>query len=148
MCAANPAADGDGAGGDSSGGDGGCGGDNGGRASDGSNGGGNGGNGGGNGGNGGGGNGGGGGGGGGGDDGAGGDGDGADAYWPPPCEHLHRATLSLLSLHLLPKRSEARPKYDGRHGGCHRYHPELSGAPTPPDNLEPSSPTITVSLHP
>jgi len=69
-------------------------------------------------------------------------------YWPPPRERLERVTIDVLSLHNLPKRGEQRPRYNGSRGACHRYHPELSGSPSPPDNLDSSSPMITLSLHP
>lgn len=46
------------------------------------------------------------------------------------------------------QRGERRPKYIGIRGACHHFVPELSGAPLPPDNLDPSSPTVSVSLHP
>ena len=71
-----------------------------------------------------------------------------DSYWPPPRSRLHRTTIEILSLHNLPKRSERRPRFDGHHGACHKYHPELSGAYAPPDNSEPSSPAVSVALHP
>ena len=71
-----------------------------------------------------------------------------DDYWPPARETLHRMTIDVLSLHNLPKRRERRPRYDGSRGACHNYHPELSGNPAPPDNLKPSTPELTLSLHP
>ncbi|KAL1499340.1 hypothetical protein AB1Y20_011547 [Prymnesium parvum] len=70
------------------------------------------------------------------------------ALWPPPREELHRTTLELLSLHILPKRGEQRPRFDGSHAACHQYAPELSGKCTPPANAEPSCPEITASVHP
>jgi len=71
-----------------------------------------------------------------------------DAYWPPPRGKLHRTTISLLSLHCLPKRKERRPCYDGSRRACHGFLPELSGTSAPADNLETSSPQISLSLHP
>jgi len=70
------------------------------------------------------------------------------AYWPPPRERLHSTTIVVTSLHNLPKRGEHRPKYDGRREAAHKFAPELSGWPAPPDNLGPSSPAVIVSLHP
>jgi hypothetical protein len=29
--------------------------------------------------------------------------DSSDDYWPPPCDHLHIASLDIISLHNLPK---------------------------------------------
>jgi len=69
-----------------------------------------------------------------------------DAYWPPPREQLHVTTLKIISLHNLPKRGERRPQLDGH--ACHKYHPELSGTPSPPTKVVPSSPSITLSLNP
>ena len=71
-----------------------------------------------------------------------------DAYWPPPRERLHRTTIEILSLHNLPKRGERRPRLDGQHEASHKYHPELSGTYVPPDNSEPSSPAVSIALHP
>ena len=71
-----------------------------------------------------------------------------DTYWPPPSERLSRTSIAVLSLHNLPKRNEHRPRFDGSRAACHKYHPELSGSPSPPDNLDPSSPVITLALHP
>jgi len=71
-----------------------------------------------------------------------------DDFWPPPRETLHRTTLNIISIHNLPKRRERRPRFDGRRGKCHRYHPQLSGTPAPPDTTEPSKPVITITLHP
>jgi len=71
-----------------------------------------------------------------------------DDFWPPPCERLPRTSMEILSLHMLPKRGEARPRFSGSRAACHRYEPELSGASIPPDGREPSAPEIWVSLHP
>jgi len=68
--------------------------------------------------------------------------------WPLPCETLHRTSIEMLSLHNLPKRSEQRPRFEGSRGACHTFHPELSGKIVPPDNLDPTCPALTVSLHP
>ena len=40
--------------------------------------------------------------------------------WPPPRSQLRHITLRLISLHHLPKRSEARPLFSGQHSACHR----------------------------
>jgi len=71
-----------------------------------------------------------------------------DDYWPPPREKLSCTSISILSLHNLPKRGEVRPRYYGSRGGCHKYHKELSGVPALPDNSEQSCPAVKVSLHP
>lgn len=71
-----------------------------------------------------------------------------DDYWPPIRHALHRATVQLLSLHNLPKRSERRPRYEGSRGACHQFHPELSGTSAPPDDKKPSSPSVKLSLYP
>jgi len=71
-----------------------------------------------------------------------------DAYWPPPREDLQCTIVDVLSLHNLCKRGEMRPKLDGIRGACHQYHPELSGAAIPPNNLDPSLPSVTLSVHP
>jgi len=75
-----------------------------------------------------------------------------DAYWPPPLETCHCVTIETFTLHNLPKRGEQRPRYEGRRGACHRYHPELSGPVSatgaPPNNLPESSPALSVALHP
>ena len=65
--------------------------------------------------------------------------------WPPHRKTIHLATIQVLSLHNLPKRSEARPRMQGP---CHDFAPELSGASSPPDNGEQSCPQITISLRP
>jgi len=70
------------------------------------------------------------------------------AYWPLSCDNVQITSVNILSLHNLPKRREQRPRYDGSCGACHDYVPELSGDAAPPDDLPPSSPCITVSLHP
>jgi hypothetical protein len=46
------------------------------------------------------------------------------------------------------QRTEARPRYDGARGACHKYHTELSGTAAPADNLDTSHPGLTLSLHP
>jgi len=69
--------------------------------------------------------------------------------WPPTRDKLHRATIEVLSLHNLPKRSERRPRYDGRHAASHKYLcSELSGTHAPPDRRDASSPALVISLHP
>jgi|EP00966_Prymnesium_polylepis_P227566 phosphatidylinositol phospholipase C, delta len=70
-------------------------------------------------------------------------------YWPPPCDRLKRVTIDFLSLHNCTKRGEHRPKLDGSRGRCHDWAPELSGsAVRPRAAVLPSSPGITLSLHP
>jgi len=69
-------------------------------------------------------------------------------FWPPPRDSLHRATIQVISLHNLPKRHERRPRHDGRRSECHNFVPELSGEAKPPDNQEPSSPALTLTMHP
>jgi len=71
-----------------------------------------------------------------------------DAFWPPPRQSLLCVSMDVISLHNLPKRGERRPRYNGSHGACHKYHPELSGTSSPPDRMNLSSPNLTVSLHP
>jgi len=71
-----------------------------------------------------------------------------DPYWPPPRENLHRTSIEVLSLHNLPKRREVRPRLDGSRGMCHCFHPELSGGNAPPDKLDASWPSLSISLHP
>jgi len=68
--------------------------------------------------------------------------------WPPARLKLHRTDIKILSLHNLPKRKERRPRRDGSRSECHKFHPELTGAAAPPDNLDPSSPKFTIALHP
>ena len=46
------------------------------------------------------------------------------------------------------QRREQRPRYDGSHSACHKWEPQLSGAPARPDNQDPSSPSIKLSAHP
>jgi len=70
-----------------------------------------------------------------------------DAYWPPARKTLHCATIQVLSLHHLPKRFEKRPNFKGTHSACHSYEPELSGSAVAPNGLDPSSPSITLSVH-
>lgn len=69
-------------------------------------------------------------------------------HWPPSRKRLFCATIRVLSLHTCPKRGERRPRLHGRRLACHRYHPELSGSPAPPNNADPSSPAVTLSIHP
>jgi len=71
-----------------------------------------------------------------------------DDFWPRPREILDCVNVEIFSLHNLPKRGERRPNYSGERSSCHEYHPELSGAAAPPDNLDPTLPHLTVSLHP
>jgi len=75
-------------------------------------------------------------------------GDDSDALWPPAHSRLHRASVEIVSLHNLPKRGERRPRYAGSRSACHDYHVELSGEVAPPDDLEPSWPSVQISLHP
>jgi len=77
-----------------------------------------------------------------------GDDDLEEVSWPPPRAQLVCTTVDILSLHKLPKRGERRPSFDGRCGEAHKYHPELSGTPAPPSLEAPSSPAITLALHP
>jgi len=72
----------------------------------------------------------------------------AEDFWPPAREWLHRTTITLMSLHNLPKRGERRPRYDGRRAACHGYHSELSGTSAPPNRSDASSPALHLSLHP
>jgi len=71
-----------------------------------------------------------------------------DRCWPPPRKFLQCVTLNCLSLHNLPKRRERRPRYNGSRAQCHEYHRELSGTSAPPNSKIPSTPSITVTLHP
>jgi len=71
-----------------------------------------------------------------------------DDYWPPHRDKLYYTSIEILSLHHCPKRSERRPRLNGSRADVHKYHPELSGASAAPDNLEPSSPALLLSLHP
>jgi len=71
-----------------------------------------------------------------------------DDYWPPPRESISCTTMHLLSLVGIPKYGERRPAYNGSRGSCHGFHPELSGAYAPPDNLEPSTLGLVFSIHP
>jgi len=85
-----------------------------------------------------------------------------DEYWPPSRKRLHRVSIRILSLHHLPKQGEKRPYYGGlgrsesdvatearvgRRSRCHQYHKELSGALQPPNDKNPSSPSVSMSLH-
>jgi len=72
----------------------------------------------------------------------------SDEYWPPPRQKLYCYTLDVLSLHLLPKCGEQRPRYDGSRSATHKYAPELSGTSAPPNDRPPSSPRLNISLHP
>jgi len=70
-------------------------------------------------------------------------------YWPPVRDTLHCISIEILSLHMSPKRGERRPRFDGSHSACHCHHPELSGTAAPPkSDKKPSSPSITLALHP
>lgn len=69
-------------------------------------------------------------------------------YWPPFRDTLHRTTIELITLHALPKRGEERPRLDGSRGDCHKYVPDMSGKPRPPDDSEPSSPAVRLVLYP
>jgi len=71
-----------------------------------------------------------------------------DRAWPPHRRFLHCVTLHVISLHNLPKRGERRPHYSGSRSACHDYHPELSGDSAPPSGANPSSPSLSISLHP
>ena len=71
----------------------------------------------------------------------------ANDFWPPPREQLHRATIELLTLHNLPTRNEQRPRYSGSRSACHKFHPELSGIAALPDNLDPCSPELRLSIY-
>jgi len=70
-----------------------------------------------------------------------------DDFWPPPRESLYCATIEIHSLFCCPKDGEQRLCYEGRRSAAHKYHPELSGSVSPPDNSDSSSPVITWSLH-
>jgi len=70
-----------------------------------------------------------------------------DLFWPPPRNRLHCMTLHILSLHNSPKHREKRPRYDGSRGDSHKYHPELSGKSSPPDNMDPGSLSLTISCY-
>jgi hypothetical protein len=60
-----------------------------------------------------------------------------------------RCPVCGLSTHFVPwQYGEKRPNHGGPHGEIHKYHPELSGAPSPPNHSKPSSPSLNVSLHP
>jgi len=71
-----------------------------------------------------------------------------DDYWPPSRDKIFCATIEVLSLHMCPKRHEKRPRYSGSHSSCHAYHRELSGTTTAPNKRNPSSLSITLSIHP
>jgi len=71
-----------------------------------------------------------------------------DHYWPPPRERLKRLSIEVISLHNLPKRQEHRPRFNGSRGKCHDYVHELSGPIVAPNNSEPDSPSLAISLHP
>mmetsp|Transcript_1998 Transcript_1998/g.5040 ORF Transcript_1998/g.5040 Transcript_1998/m.5040 type:complete len:1003 (+) Transcript_1998:348-3356(+) len=71
----------------------------------------------------------------------------SDTYWPPACHKLRRTSIEILSLVQLPKRREARPSFEGHRGACHQYHPGLSGAATPPNQLAPSAPELIATVH-
>jgi len=70
-------------------------------------------------------------------------------FWPPSRVQLVRTTVDILSLHNLPKRGERRPSLEGSRGACHKHHEqELSGTSSPPNLVGPSSPAITLAIHP
>jgi len=71
-----------------------------------------------------------------------------DMYWPPPRDRLYHTAIELISLHNSPKLGECRPRFNGMRSECHKYAPELSGAPVSPDNLSSSSPAVKLSLFP
>eukprot|EP00965_Chrysotila_dentata_P025340 842208-Pleurochrysis_carterae.AAC.1 len=69
-------------------------------------------------------------------------------HWPPVRESVRRVTLSLLSLHALPKRGEERPCTEGEHAASHAYAPHLSGSLRLPQHASPvSSLSLVVELH-
>ncbi|KAL1496398.1 hypothetical protein AB1Y20_016353 [Prymnesium parvum] len=72
----------------------------------------------------------------------------AEDYWPPAREWLQYTNIRFLSLHNLPKRTERRLDLSGSRSACHAFVPELTGTPEPPDNDNPISPHLTLSLHP
>mmetsp|Transcript_10776 Transcript_10776/g.28272 ORF Transcript_10776/g.28272 Transcript_10776/m.28272 type:complete len:609 (+) Transcript_10776:1-1827(+) len=74
--------------------------------------------------------------------------DGDAGYWPPSREQLHRTTVDIISLHNLPKRAEARPRFRGSRGACHEHEPVLSGRLVPPTYAQdPSSPQVFFFVH-
>lgn len=75
-------------------------------------------------------------------------GGGGGHLWPPARESVTCVTLSILSLHHLPTRREARPRlHRGKRAACHQLCSTLSGRPAPPDpTATPSSPQIKVEL--
>ena len=69
--------------------------------------------------------------------------------WPPARATLHRATITLLSLHQLPAPDEERPALArGHRRACHTCMPELSGEYTGPSASSVSSPSVSIGLHP
>ena len=69
--------------------------------------------------------------------------------WPPARATLHRATITLLSLHQLPAPDEERPALArGHRRACHTCVPELSGEYTGPSVSSVSSPSVCIELHP
>ena len=69
--------------------------------------------------------------------------------WPPTRATLHRATITLLSLHQLPAPDEERPALArGHRRACHTCVPELSGEYTGPSVSSVSSPSVSIELHP
>ena len=69
--------------------------------------------------------------------------------WPPARAKLHRATVTLLSLHQLPAPDEERPALArGHRRACHRCVPELSGEYSGPSVSSVSSPSVSIELHP
>jgi len=71
-----------------------------------------------------------------------------DKFWPPPRTQLSRTTVEIISLHNAPKTGERRPRFNGSRGVAHNYVPTLSGKFAPPNMATPSSPEVTISLHP
>ena len=65
------------------------------------------------------------------------------AVWPSSSPHCDRPSRAPLW-----QRGERRPRLHGRRLACHGYHPELSGAPAPPNNADTSSPAVILSIHP
>jgi len=71
-----------------------------------------------------------------------------EAYFPLTGDWLRCTTITVLSLHHCPKSGEQRPRFAGSRAACHDHVPELSGSVAPPSNLDPSSPRVTLTLHP
>ena len=51
--------------------------------------------------------------------------------WPPDRTMLRRVTMTLISLHHLPTRSERRPRRHGEKAKVHDFVSALSGEPAP-----------------